>query len=350
MDDNADFGKKLGTIIDHSFLCTSIAIGNDLGLFKHLATGTKEKGMNSTMIAESLHLKERYVREWIGAVFTGGIIDRCTSDGMFYLSEEKAKHLFSPSCLWADLSVMLGGAYSDVAAAFRVDGPNGVPYSRYPKFHGWRQEIMRLDFPEFIERSLIPACKDVWVAADSKEGINICEIGCSEGVLTSLLAKQFPNSKFFASDICPEAIAKANTLKASENLSNVTYEVQDASSLPADWSNRFDLVVVYDVIHDLGRPDLGVKEIHRVLKPGGRAIITDIKCRSVMEENPASASCVYTISLFHCMPVSLNEPGGWGLGAAWGVECAQKLFLDSGFGTVDILPGNEMQAVFVCTK
>ena len=346
MSESGDFGAKLGGIVDQSFLCITIAIGNELGLFKLLATGSKESGMNSATIAKSLGLKERYVREWIGAVFTGGIIDRCTEDNMFYLSPEKARHLFSPTCLWADLLVILAGAYNDIAEAFRQDGPEGVPYSRYPRFHAWRQQITKLQFPSLIEDSLIPACPEIWEAARGADGISVCEVGCSEGVLTSLLAKKFPSSHFWASDICPDAIANANKTKAQEDVTNVTYEVQDATALPTAWSERFDLVVVVDVIHDLGRPDLGVQEIHRILKPGGRAIITDIACHSKMEDNGPEGSSVYTISLFHCMPVSLNEPGGWGLGAAWGVERAEKLFLDSGFSSVDVKGGG----VFVCSK
>ena len=57
-------------------------------------------------------------------------------------------------------------------------------------------------------------------------------------------------------------------MKAEKNLTNVTYEVQDATKLPADWTEKFDLIVCYDVIHDMGRPDLGVKELSRVLKKG----------------------------------------------------------------------------------
>ena len=55
-------------------------------------------------------------------------------------------------------------------------------------------------------------------------------------------------------------------MKAEKNLTNVTYEIQDATQLPAEWTGKFDLAVCYDVIHDLGRPDLGVQELSRVLK------------------------------------------------------------------------------------
>ena len=57
-------------------------------------------------------------------------------------------------------------------------------------------------------------------------------------------------------------------MKAEKNLTNVTYEVQDATKLPQEWTEKFDVVLCYDVIHDLGRPDLGVMELSRVLKAG----------------------------------------------------------------------------------
>merc|ERR1712228_390505 len=133
-------------------------------------------------------------------------------------------------------------------------------------------------------------------------------------------------------------IIKCNQLKAEKNLTNVIYEVQDATKLPAEWREKFDLVLCYDVIHDMGRPDLGVKELCRVLKKNGTALLLDIGIDSRVRANAGnpSASAVYTISQFHCMPVSLNcGPDAWGLGAGWGWQRAEKLFKEFGFASIE---------------
>ena len=65
-------------------------------------------------------------------------------------------------------------------------------------------------FPAFIDDALLQVCPEVWAAAASESGISVCEIGCSEGVYTSLLAQRFPHSRFWASDIGHKEIAKCN--------------------------------------------------------------------------------------------------------------------------------------------
>ena len=336
------FGDRIGAMMGNGLLCLNVALGNQLGLFDRLEDASKEEGIDSQTLADYLGYKERYVREWLAAVVTGDIIDVADGEGKYYLSEEKGRHLSlrhgETPALISWIVPIVAGAYNDVMAAFKKDGPLGVPYSRYPNFHSWRQICTRHTFPVYVEDSLVRIRPEIWESAASESGISVCEIGCSEGILTSILAQKFPNSKFWASDIGESEIVKCNEMKAEKNLTNVTYEVQDATKLPEDWTEKFDLIVCYDVIHDMGRPDLGVKELSRVLKKDGTALLLDIGIDSSVEKNighPAAPS-IYTISLFHCMPVSLNcGPDALGLGAGWGQQRAEKLFRDHGFGSVD---------------
>ena len=86
-----------------------------------------------------------------------------------------------------------------------------VPFTlRYPYFHEWRQRLTRHTFPTFIDDTLLKVGPEIWAAAASEAGISVCEIGCSEGVYTSILAEKFPNSKFWASDIGEGEIIKCN--------------------------------------------------------------------------------------------------------------------------------------------
>jgi 2-polyprenyl-3-methyl-5-hydroxy-6-metoxy-1,4-benzoquinol methylase len=354
------FERRLGTIMSNGLLCLNMAIGNRLRLFDELEKGSKENGKNSTMLAEALGLKERYVREWLGAVAVGQLVDKSDKEGQFYLSQEKAKHLSFKSggttALFSWLVPMCAGAYEDVVSAFQLEGPNGVPYSRYPTFHEWRHKLTSFSFPGFIDDSLLPACPEVWSKAEV-EGISVCEVGCSEGILSLLLAQRFPKSKFWASDIGLSEIENAKKSQAEKGLHNITFEVRDVTKLPTEWTGKFDMIVIYDVIHDLGRPDLGVKELHRVLKDDGTACIVDIHSHTKLEDNLSNPSKAgtYTFSLFHCMPVSLAcGPDAWGLGAAWGIERAEQLFLESGFKSVIVdKTGDEClieNAIYVCKK
>jgi len=336
------FGDRIGAMMGDGLMCLNVALGNQLGLFDRLEDASDAEGIDSQTLADSLGYKERYVREWLAAVVTGDIIDVAQGEGKYYLSKEKAQHLSlrhgDTMALVSWIVPIVAGAYNDVTAAFKKDGPLGVPYSRYPNFHNWRQTCTRHSFPKYVDQSLLRVCPEIWEAAASESGISVCEIGCSEGILTSILAEKFPNSKFWASDIGESEIVKCNQMKAEKNLRNVIYEVQDATKLPTEWTETFDLIVCYDVIHDMGRADLGVKELSRVLKKDGTALLLDIGIDSRVENNmghPAAPS-IYTISLFHCMAVSLNcGPDSLGLGAGWGQQRAKRLFQDHGFESVD---------------
>lgn len=330
-------------MMGNALMILNVALGNQLGLFDRLEDASKEAGIDSQTLADALGYKERYVREWLAAVVTGDIVDVAEEDGKYYLDKEKAKHLSlrhgDTMALVSWIAPICAGAYNDVLAAFQKDGPLGVPYSRYPHFHKWRQQNTRATFPTYVNNGLLQTCPEIWSAAASKSGISVCEIGCSEGVLTSILAEKFPNSKFWASDIGESEILKCNEMKEEKNLHNVTFEVQDATKMPAEWTEKFDVIICYDVIHDMGRPDLGVKELSRVLKKDGTALLLDIGIDSHIENNigHGRAPMIYTISLFHCMPVSLNcGPDALGLGAGWGRQRAEKLFKEHGFQSVQI--------------
>jgi len=352
-----DFAARLGSLMTGGLLCLNVALGNQLQLFDRLEDASKENGIDSQQLADSLGLKERYVREWLASVATGDIIDFADEDGKYYLSKTKAEHLSmrhgDTMALTSWILPICAGAYNDIIDAFKKEGPLGVPYSRYPYFHEWRQRLTRHTFPNFVNDALLKVCPEIWSSAASEAGISVCEIGCSEGIMTSILATKFPNSKFWASDIGESEITKCNKLKAEKNLTNVTYEIQDATQLPAEWTGKFDLAVCYDVIHDLGRPDLGVQELSRVLKKSGTALLLDIGIDSHVKANvgnPASSS-VYTISQFHCMPVSLNcGPDAWGLGAGWGWQRAEKLFKEFGFASVDKFKYDDGfdSTIFIC--
>jgi len=351
------FGERIGGLMRDGFLCVVVALGNELGIFDHLEDASEEEGIDSQTLADNLGYKERYVREWLAAVVTGEIVDVAKEEGKYYLSKEKAKYLSrrhgDTPALHAWLLPMNVGAYNDVLAAFKKDGPLGVPYSRYPNYHNYRQAVGRHTFSAYVENKLLHICPEIWEAASSESGISVCEIGCSEGILTEILAQKFPDSRFWASDIGEEEILKCNEMKAAKNLKNVMFEVQDATKLPPDWTEKFDLIICYLVIHDIGRPDLAVEELTRVLRKDGTAVFLDIGLDSNMENNignPA-ASCIYSNSLLCCLPTSLSfGPDAWGLGAGWGKQRAEELFLQHGFKSIDAEKYGDNDIVYVLTK
>jgi len=188
-----------------------------------------------------------------------------------------------------------------------------------------------------------------------ERGINCLDVGCGTGTAALLLASAFPNSQIYGVDIAEDAIKTATNRAREKSLSNIQFIVSDARQLPDDWTSKFSYVTALDSVHDQARPDLSLREILRILKPGGRFSAVDIKARSNVYDNKddPKASFTYTASLFHCMPVSLYFPDGLGLGNMWGVEKANALLKDAGFNQVTVLDlpwSADINVHYLCTK
>ncbi|XP_078616636.1 S-adenosylmethionine-dependent methyltransferase Rv2258c-like [Branchiostoma floridae x Branchiostoma japonicum] len=187
---------------------------------------------------------------------------------------------------------------------------------------------------------------------DLESGIRVHEAACGRGIMTLILAQQFPNSTFIGTDICEESIQWAEEESKKRNLANVTFQVQDLAKMPAEWSDSFDYVIVWDVIHDLAFPDMSLREARRMLKPGGRFSMVDVKGHAELADNmdnPAGPS-LYGFSLLYCMTVSLCL-GGKGLGAMWGQESAMQMLQEVGFDPQVLeVPDSEAEVHFLCVK
>ena len=85
------FGDRIGAMMGNGLLILNVALGNQLGLFDRLEDASKEEGIDSQTLADSLGYKERYVREWLAAVVTGDIIDVADGEGKYYLSKVSSR-------------------------------------------------------------------------------------------------------------------------------------------------------------------------------------------------------------------------------------------------------------------
>ncbi len=182
--------------------------------------------------------------------------------------------------------------------------------------------------------------------------MDIVELGCNTGMTSRELADHFPKITILGLDICEDVVQTATKEAAEKGLNNVKYAVQDICNLPPEWTNKWEFIYCIDVIHDVPKTTQVIREIHRILKPGGQAFIIDVNLHTNVAENKDNpfASGKYTISLFHCMPVSLYGEGGEGLGNAWGKEKATQMFKEGGFKEVKILDETGTRAHFLVIK
>lgn len=346
-EDTVAFATKLSKAYEQGFIVLGVEIGSRLGIFDYMMK--VKTPLTCKEIADGLGLRERYVKEWLGVVVCGGIVD--LSKGKFSIPAHRVPILTtgSPSngTLFSSLVGMCGRVSEEVTSCFKLDGPKGVPYSKYPLFHQWREGVMNISFTKEAMLTMIGYVPGLLGKLEA--GIEICDLGCSTGVAPFKFAETFPKTEVYGYDISEESTQFAEEKTKTLGLKNVHFTVQDCCKMPDDWSERFDFVFVYDVVHDVPRADKFLSEIQRILKPGCAAVIVDILMHTDMADNVGSdfSSLTYGISLFHCMPVSLHEDG-LGLGTAWGIEKAEEMMKEAGFSKVEVK--SENHAIYVCYK
>ena len=183
----------------------------------------------------------------------------------------------------------------------------------------------------------------------TERGGRFLGIGCSTGVVDCIYAAKFPNSTFIGVDISEHAISQAKDKVTKLGLKNLEFCVKDVYEMPTDWADSFDGVIVIDVLHDLPHPQRAAREFRHVLKSGGILAIFDVFGHSRIADNIgySSASMMYTLSLYHCMSVSLYS-GGEGVGNMWGRERVFECLKGAGFD--EVLEPEEGTAQYVCFK
>ena len=338
------FGAKLLGIYTGGVLTKLIDIGYQVGLFDAANQGPA----TSQGLADRAGLKERYVREWLGAMVTSGIFTYEAQGRTYTLPEEHAGLLTGDRHTnVAPLSRMInhfGTHLQRLTGCFRDGG--GIAYSAYrPVFTQCMDDTWRRIYDHTLVSGFIPAVAGLREALGS--GISVMDIGCGTGHAMNVLAREFPKSRFFGCDIAEDAIAGACEEASRLGLDNSSFEVVDVSALPAE--PKFDLITAFDAIHDQRAPDAVLRGVNRALAQDGTFLMIEFKFSSRVEENIENpfAPLYYGISLMHCMPVSLALDGQ-GLGTVWGEQLARQYLADAGFGTVSVVDSPRPQnCIFV---
>jgi SAM-dependent methyltransferase len=342
------FAGRLFELYTGGLLTFMVDIGHRTGLFAAAAAGPA----TSAELAERADLHERYVREWLGAMVTGGIVDHDPETGSYRLPAEHAVCLTGPgSANLAPISRLdthLAKHVDAVARAFREGG--GVPYEEFrPEFTDVMDGLGRGTFDELLLSEYLPLVPGL--AERLAAGARVADVGCGTGHAIVLLAAAYPASTFVGYDLAADAVARARAEAAAAGLDNVRFEVRDAARLAVE--QPFDVVFVFDAIHDQVDPDQVLDRIHAALAAGGTFVMVEPRASSNLEDNLANplAPWLYGVSTLHCLTVSLAGDGA-GLGTAWGEQAARRMLAKAGFGEVAVhgAPGDPINAVFVASK
>jgi 2-polyprenyl-3-methyl-5-hydroxy-6-metoxy-1,4-benzoquinol methylase len=341
-------GQMLG-MLNNGMLAILTSVGHRTGLFDKMATMSPA---TSEQIAKEAGLNERYVREWLGAMVTGQIVEYDPAGRTYRLPPEHAGFVTRAAgpnnmAKMTQFLALCGDVEDEIVDSFRNGG--GVPYSKFEKF----QELMAEESAGVVDASLLDVTLPLipGMVDRLKEGIDVLDIGCGQGHAINTMARAFPLSRFTGYDFSDEGVGAGKKEAKEWGLSNSRFVVKDVATI--DDKAAFDLITAFDAIHDQAHPAKVLKGISGALRPGGTFLMVDIAASSNLEENLQNpmGPMLYSVSTLHCMTVSLAL-GGDGLGTVWGEQLAKKMLGDAGFKKIDVksVEADFMNAYYLATK
>lgn len=327
----------------------SASVGHKTALFDamaHLPRSTSQR------IADAANLNERYVREWLGAMVTAKIVEYDSGSATYLLPAEHAAFVTRAAgpanmAAFAQFIGVLADVEDKIVDCFHDGG--GVGYEHYPHFHQMMAEISGLRNDALLIDAILPMAPGI--VEQLEAGIRVADVGCGRGHAVNLMARAYPKSTFVGIDISDDALDTGRKEASDWGLSNAIFEVEDASKM--DRPEEFELITVFDAVHDQVDPQGMVNAIHTALKPGGTWLCADICASSNIGENidHPMGPMMYTVSCMHCMTVSLAHDGA-GLGAMWGIQKTREVFANAGFHDVVVrqLEGDSLNNFYIAHK
>jgi SAM-dependent methyltransferase len=312
-----------------AFSGASVLLGDRLGLYKAMAGG---EPMTSAELAKVTGLHERYVREWLSAQAAAGYVDYEPEKDAFSLSPEQAM-----TFAVEDSPAFFAGAFEVVQSAY-LDEPKVADAFRTGKGIGWHEHskclfsgterFFRPGYNANLVSNWIPAIEGL--EARLKAGAKVADVGCGHGASTIVMAKAYPDSRFFGFDYHMPSIERAKAAAAEAGVAErITFAQASAKDFPA---NDYDMVAFFDCLHDMGDPVGAGRHVKEALGKDGVWMIVEPFAHDNLKDNinPVGRT-FYGASTFICTPASLSQEVALGLGAQAGERRLRKVVTDAGF-------------------
>ncbi len=305
-----------------------VVLGDRLGIYRALA------GIGpatSAALAAHTGLDERHLREWLAAQAASEYVCYDAESGTFWLSPEQRAVFADPGSPVA----MAGGFYSIsslyhdeplVAESFRTGA--GVGWGEHhPCLFCGTERFFRPGYAANLVPNWLPALDGV--VGKLTRGARVADVGCGHGASTLIMARAFPNAEFIGYDIHDRSIAAAQAHALEQGIANARFEVATAQNFPGE---NYDLVTIFDALHDMGDPVGAAKNVLRSLHPDGTWMIVEPIAGDSLAENLNPVGRVYyAFSTMVCTPASKSQAVGLALGAQAGEKRLREVVLAGGF-------------------
>jgi SAM-dependent methyltransferase len=309
-----------------------VVIGEKLGLYRAMAHAGP---LSSQEVAERSGAAERSVREWLRNQAAGGYITYDAESDRYTLPDEHALALVDEDSPFYVLGIydMFASLYADedqIIEAFRSGQGMGWHEHDHRLFRS-TERFFRPGYRAHLVAEWIPALEGVQEKLE--RGAKVADVGCGHGASTVIMAEAFPNSKFFGFDYHDASIERAREIAREAGVEDrISFEVASAQAYPG---NGYDLVCVFDCLHDMGDPVGASAHVLQSLNAEGTWMIVEPFANDRVEENLNPVGRVfYGASTVICTPASLAQEVGLALGAQAGQTQLTEVLKQGGFTRV----------------
>ncbi len=304
-------------------------IGEKLGLYKAMAGAGP---LTSAELAERTGVAERSVREWLANQAAGGYVSYDAATGRYELPAEQAMALANEDSPFYILGVYdsIASIYADedrILEAFRSGEGMGW-HEHDPRLFRGTERFFRPGYRQYLVGEWIPALEGV--EEKLTRGAKVADVGCGHGASTIIMAQAFPESEFHGFDYHEASIERSREAAKEGGVDDrIEFEVASAKDFPGD---GYDLVTVFDCLHDMGDPAGASAHIHDSLAPDGTWMIVEPNSNDQLEDNLNPVGRVfYGASTVICTPASLAQEVGLALGAQAGEARLADVIREGGF-------------------
>jgi SAM-dependent methyltransferase len=324
----------------HTLELFGVYLGKRLGLYAALHQGGPA---TPAELASRAGIAERYATEWLEQQAVAGFLtvadaSRPAAGRRYGMPPEHAGVLVDAehpahTAPFAEMIAGIGGALDRVVEAYRTGG--GVPYEAYgAAFREGQGGINRPAFLHDLTKSWLPAIPDLHRRL-STDPSRIADVGCGVGWSTVALARAYPLADVTGYDLDHHSVLEARRRAAAEGVS-VRFEEKDAEALAAD--GPFDLILVLEALHDMGRPTSALASLRRALGPKGCLLVVDEKVAPRFHApGDPTERMMYGWSIVHCLPAAMTEQPSEALGTVLREDVVRRCARDAGYGGCDVL-------------
>ena len=329
MDDQKldEFLEQMLRDLGGAFSVPLVRIGDSLGLYKALH---KDGPLTSNELAQATGIAERYLREWLSAQAASNYLAYDAASGRFSLPAEQAAVLAdeeSPVYMVPAFDCVAANVSNQPAIEAAFKSGDGVGWGNQPGcLFCAVAKFFQPGYQHNLVQEWLPALGGV--VEKLKKGARVADVGCGHGLSTVIMAEAFPNSEFTGYDFHEGSISEARNHAKSHGLANAAFEVGLAKEYPGE----FDLVCLFDCLHDMGDPKGAMAHVHQSLRPDGTCMIVEPMASDALEDNLNPVGRLYySASTMVCVPTSLAQETGMALGAQAGEARLREVAEAGGF-------------------